>query len=384
MKLAIVTNILPPYRVPLFNQLARQPRIDLRVFLCGETEPNRHWEWPADIRFVYEVGSTVKWSPRPGKTFYVNPRLTHSLRRFRPDAVIAGGTTLVGLAAWAGAKLSGAVFVLWSEATLLSERHRPPWSLPLRRFLVRHAQAYVASSSPAADYFSSLGADPEYIRVSLLTLDVKSFGQEVQEHRQERELLKHNWGLSGPVVSYFGNLEPWKGPDLLVKTYLNALSSCADAELLLVGSGTMTDELKALGSSVYGARVHFAGFVQHRDLPAYYAVTDLFCLFSLRDSFGIVVTEAIAAGLPVMCSKFAGAAYDLVEHGQNGFVIDPEDIGTDARLMSEILTDNSLRARMAEQSGVIAQKCTVEQAAAAMLDAVRYALGSRKAREGFA
>lgn len=374
MKLAIVTNILPPYRVPLFNYLAQQPGIDLRVFLCAATEPNRHWEWPDDIHFAYEVGNPPIWSSTPAKTFYFPLGLVRSLSRFRPDAVIAGGTSLISLFAWLGARMVGAVFLLWSEATAVSD-HPHRWLLPLRKFLVRQAQAYVGVSTLAAEYFISLGARSERVRVSLQTLDVAVFGQAVQKCRQQRDAMKRELGMRGSVVAYIGNLELYKGPDLLIRTYLRALPSCPEAELLIVGSGTMAGALENMVRAGSNTRVHFVGFKQHRDLPAYYALADLFCLFSRNEPFGIVVTEAIAAGLPVMCSKFAGAAYDLVEHGQNGYVIDPGDVEANVRLMTQILTYNSLRERMGRRSLEIARKCTVEEAGAAMLAAVASALG---------
>jgi len=374
-KLAIVTNMLPPYRVPLFNYIAAQPDIALRVFLCAETESNRHWEWPEDIHFDYEIGSTLTWKVTSAKTIYFNPGLTRSLQKFSPDVVVVGGMGLIGLAAWAGAKLSGADLVLWSEGTIFTEKHRSKWLLLIRRFLVHHAHAYVGVSSAAADYFRSLGADNKLIRVSLQTLDVQSFGQIVQKYRKERESLKRTWGLAGPVVAYFGNLEPYKGPDLLLDAYIKLLSYYPETELLLVGTGKMKDKLKEQAARKENAHVHFIDFKQHCEIGAYYAVSDLFCLFSRLEPFGVVITEALAAGLPVMCSRFAGAAFDLVENGQNGYIIDPNDIQTNARLMSHIVSDDSLRARMSERSKAIAQKCTVEKAATAMLDAVKCALG---------
>ena len=375
MKIAIVTNILPPYRVPLFNNIAAAPGIELRVFLNAVSEPNRHWEWPAsEIHFAYEVGSTFSFSPRLDKTIYINPGLLLRLRRFKPDVVIAGGTITIGLVTWLGARLSGARFVLWWEATAQSDQPGARWFGFLRSFLVRRSQAYVVVSSLSADYVTSLGADRRRIFISLQTLDVASFGEQVQRQFLGKQTLKQSLGLSGAVISYIGNLDPYKGTDLLLMTYLKALEDGMDAHLLLIGSGTLTDSLKQLAGELDNRRVHFCGFKQHADLPAYYAISDLFCLFSRSEPFGVVVTEAVAAGLPIMCSKFAGAADDLVEHGENGFVVDPEDIETNARLMRQIMQDDELRTRMSRRSLELAVKCSIEMAAQNMLLAADCAL----------
>lgn len=375
MKIAIVTNILPPYRVPLFNHIAAAPGIELRVFLNASTEPNRHWQWPtSEIRFAYEVGSTFSFSPRSDKTIYINPGLILKLRRFQPDVVIAGGTVPIGLISWVGARLSGARFVSWWEATAQSDQSGARRFGFLRSFLVSQSQAYVAASSLSADYVVSLGANRRRIFISLQTLDVASFSHQVQCQSSGRQEVKQSLGLSGSIISYIGNLDPYKGADLLLQTFLKALGDGMDAHLLFVGSGTLTDSLKQLAGEMEGHRIHFYGFKQYEDLPAFYAISDLFCLFSRSEPFGVVVTEAVAAGLPVICSKFAGAAYDLVEHGKNGFVVDPEDIETNAKLMRQILQDDELRTRMSRRSLEMAAKCSIEMAAQNMLMAAACAV----------
>lgn len=375
MKLAIVTNILPPYRVPLFNYLAQQPGIDLRVFLCAATEPNRHWEWPTGICFEYEIGSTWTWSSKRGKTIYINPGLIGRIRHFAPDVVVAGGMGLVSVMAWLGARLCGARLLLWAEGVVGAGGWIGRIMRPLRLCLVHVTDGYIASSQTAAELFRCLGARRERITISLITLDVNAFGQAVSKQRENREQLRQMLGLAGPTVLYVGRLEPSKGVDLLLEAFDQLTATIPVAELVIVGTGTELDGLEARVTAAHRAQTHFVGFKQANELPPYYAAADLFALFSRVEPFGLVVTEAIAAGLPAICSRFAGAAHDLVEHGQNGFIIDPEDIETNVRLMTQILTDNSLRERMGRRSLEIARKCTVEEAGAAMLAAVEAALG---------
>jgi glycosyltransferase involved in cell wall biosynthesis len=370
LRLAIVTNILPPYRVPLFNHLARQPGVDLRVFLCATTEPNRHWEWPSDICFEYEIGSKWTWSPTPRKTIYLNPGLIRRLRLFAPDVVISGGMNLVSLLAWLGARSCGARFLLWAEGMAGVDDWLGRLMRPLRVGLVRGAHGYVASSRTAAEIFCALGADPQQITISQITLDVATFASEVSSRRADRQCLRQALGLTGPTILYVGQLEHYKGVDLLLETFQRLLVCLPTAELVLVGTGAEQTRLKEAVLPTHRSQIHFVGFKQPNELPLYYAVADLFCLFSRREPFGIVVTEAIAASLPVMCSKFAGAAFDLVEPDRNGYIIDPEEIEANASLMSKILLDDSLRTEMGQRSVEIAQKCTVEEAATSMLNAV--------------
>jgi len=372
-KIAIVTNILAPYRVPLFNEIAARPDVDLRVFLCARSEPNRHWKWPDDIRFEYVVHTTFKWSRSPQKTVYMNPGLVVLLLRFKPDVVIVGSIGLLGLAALAGARLSGARLILWHEGNLHTERNRSKLVVAVRKFLIARARAYVGVSSAAASYFEHLGADPNRVTVSLQTLDVKSFRREVENHRAEKDALKRELGSKGPILSYFGNLESVKGPDLLLESYLRLVQLAPEAELLIVGAGSMRE---MLAEKAAGVKVHFLGFKQHDELPALYAITDVFCLFSRSETFGVVIAEAVASGVPIICSKYAGAATDLVEDGRNGYVVDPEDSERAATLISNILSDARLKQEMANHSTRMAEKCTIEDAANAMLKAVDISLNS--------
>lgn len=373
LRLAILTNILPPYRVPLFNYLAAQPDICLRIFLCAKSESDRNWDWPENIQFDYEIGSSWTFKAPSGKPAYFVPGLVLSLWKFKPDVIIVGSLGVVGLAALISTKLTGAGLVLWSESTEISESQRARRVLFLRKFLVRRAQAYIGVSNLAAKYFCRLGAKEEKIHVSLQTLDVQTFSRTVNKHRAMKNEIKRQFGLTGSVIAFIGNLEPYKGTDLLLETYLKLLDYAPAVELLLVGTGKLEEQLKQQTKKVRNAKVHFIGFKQHQDLPLYYAVTDLFCLFSRSETFGIVVVEAVAAGLPIMCSKFAGAAFDLVENGKNGYIIDPFEIDVNANLMSKMVLNDKNLEQMGYHSLELANKCTIEKAATTMLDAVHHA-----------
>ncbi len=370
IRIAIITNILPPYRVPLFNYLAEQPNVKLRVFLCAETEPDRHWNWPSNIQFEYEIDGSPSYRLLNGKPTYLPFGLIERIHRFRPDVIIVGSLGVVGLICWFGSKLLGVPLLLWSEATAISEKYRNRYLTSLRRFLVRNSQAYIGVSSAAAEYFVALGAYSKKVQVSLQTLDVEFFGQQVEKYRKEKENIKKDLGLKGRIIAYVGNLEFYKGSDLLLDAYFEVLKHVPNINLLLVGTGSLFTQMKNKTTQAVNARVHFIGFKQHQELPLYYAISDLFCLFSRYETFGIVVTEAIAAGLPVVCSQFAGASFDLVQNGYNGYVINPFNIENSANRIILILKNDALRFQMGKKSIELAKKCTIESAASAMLTSV--------------
>jgi glycosyltransferase involved in cell wall biosynthesis len=80
------------------------------------------------------------------------------------------------------------------------------------------------------------------------------------------------------------------------------------------------------------------GFVSQDEIPVYYALADVFVLLSIADPNPLVIFEALAAGLPIVCSSLAGNAVDFIVNGSNGFQVDPLDIDTVVDMMALALT----------------------------------------------
>jgi glycosyltransferase involved in cell wall biosynthesis len=92
------------------------------------------------------------------------------------------------------------------------------------------------------------------------------------------------------------------------------------------------------------------GFKQYDELPAYYGLAGAFVLGSTEEQWGLVVNEAMAAGLPVLVSRRCGCAPELVRDGENGFTFDPHDASGLAVLMTEMAADADARAAMGRAS----------------------------------
>jgi glycosyltransferase involved in cell wall biosynthesis len=371
MRTAIVTNILAPYRVPLFNNLSCKLNNELKVFLCAATEPNRHWVWPNNIKFEYEIGSTFKWSITPTHIFYLNFGLIRRLIRFRPDVIVSGGIGSVSLMAYISSKLCGARLILWGEGIRGFDGLVGRMMWPIRKFLAKVADGFIASSTSAAEFFRYYGASDERIKISMITFDTEGFSRSLIKAKQSYSKVREENGLNSAVVLYVGQLESYKGVDLLLYTFQALLEKQIAAHLFIIGTGRESKRLQSLVNSVYKERIHFLGTMQPHELISYFAIADLFVLFSRSEPFGLVIAEAVTAGLPVMCSRYAGAAYDLVEDGGNGYLIDPNDISTNSILMAKILSDDALRKRLRERSIEIARKCDLQLAVNSMAEAVR-------------
>lgn len=140
---------------------------------------------------------------------------------------------------------------------------------------------------------------------------------------QEREGLRTALGVRGEVVCFVGRLTPQKGVDVLLESWTTVTSNYPDATLLIVGKGPQEEELKRVVERLQlGDGVLFCG-EQHDVLP-YLQAADLFVLPSRAEGMSNALLEAMACGLPCVVTRIGGNV-DLIQDGENGSLVEPED-----------------------------------------------------------
>lgn len=123
---------------------------------------------------------------------------------------------------------------------------------------------------------------------------------------------------------YSGTLSHRKGVDVLANAFVRLAAEVPNVRLRLLGDGPWRRKVGDLLSTVADL-VEFVGFRDWDDLPAEYGRADILCVPSRHDAWGMAVPEGMAAGLPVIATRETGAAVDLVESGQNGWLIPAAD-----------------------------------------------------------
>ena len=120
--------------------------------------------------------------------------------------------------------------------------------------------------------------------------------------------------------------------------------------------------------------MRFHGLLPEESVAELLGVADGLFLPTKRDAWGLVINEAMACGVPVVASPWAGATRDLIEHGVTGYVIDPEDTGALAEVMGQLIADEP-SCREVGQAGArfIREKASLEKAAEGLVSAVRSA-----------
>jgi glycosyltransferase involved in cell wall biosynthesis len=136
-----------------------------------------------------------------------------------------------------------------------------------------------------------------------------------------------------------------KGIDVLLKSLPSAVQD-HDVVLHIIGTGPRLEQYRTLAEKLNVARhVRFLGFVEHDEMPQHYAQADLFVLPSRRESFGLVLAEAMACGLPVVATT-AGAIPEVVEDGVTGVLVPPDEPEALAEAINSLLSDRETRAAM--------------------------------------
>jgi len=161
------------------------------------------------------------------------------------------------------------------------------------------------------------------------------------------------WNLeSGPNLLYVGRVSKEKNLHLLADAYLKLRKTCPGVNLVIAGDGPYTQEMK---SELAGRGAVFTGYIQGEELASLYASCDLFVFPSTTDTFGNVVLEAQASGLPVIVTPHGGPQ-ENVEHGRTGLVVDSVDCDGLAKAMEELVRDEPRRLRMSHAARTAMEK----------------------------
>jgi glycosyltransferase involved in cell wall biosynthesis len=120
------------------------------------------------------------------------------------------------------------------------------------------------------------------------------------------------------------------------------------------------------------------GDVEWERIVELYAAADVFALLSERETWGVVVNEAAACGLPLVLSDRVGAAHDLLRDGENGVLLPAGDVDATARALADLATDAGKRRAMAERSRELARDWGYGPSIDGFLAAVREALADRR------
>ncbi len=365
-RLVILTEIISPYRIPVFNALAKHNEIDLHVIFLAETDSTqRQWRvYKDEIEFSYQVLSS--WRRRLGKYHVLlNWGLRSALRNALPDVIICGGYSYV--ASWQAlwwAQRKRIPSIAWVESTARDLR-RGHWLVEsMKRRFLRACSAFIVPGKSSRDYLRSFGLQERRIFVAPNAVDTDYFAKQAEITRRSPGLRREAMGLPARYFLFTGRLVKEKGVFDLLQAYGALRAEVRSAvSLVLVGDGGCKAELERRAADFPPGSVRVAGFLQREQLAECYALAEAFVFPTHTDPWGLVVNEAMACSLPIICSRAAGCAQDLVSDGWNGRVIPPHDIGALASAMEDLARDKERRDAMGQRSCLRIQQNSPEACA---------------------
>ena len=358
LSVQIVTNIPSPYQVDFFSELARSNEILPFVVFCSCSERDRSFSVPPRLPFPHSVleGQPHWLAP---KDWHHNPELKATLQANLPaDVGIVSGSYFMPSARTARSYFlrQGIPWVYWGEdpAKKLSGLTKRALKDAYIRWFLKPASGVLGMGSRACNHYRPLMTKRTALSSLPYAPDLSGLMKPSSEVEQQADQLRGSWPVSDPTVLLFsGSLSQRKAPELLLRVFERVNLEHDHLCLMFAGSGPMMEELRIFADKLESRdRVRFLGFVEGDELKAAYLSADLLVLPTrTHEGWGVVVQEAMAAGLPVIATDRVGAAVDLVSEGETGWVIPPDDADALASCIGQFAdcSDASSRERFADR-----------------------------------
>ncbi len=240
----------------------------------------------------------------------------------------------------------------------------------LRRWF-RRLDGKIAVSTAAAGFVEEYF--PGYYNIIPNGVDVAKFSAETEP------LKRYQDGKLN--ILFVGRPEKRKGLDYLLQAYAQVKAQIPDSRLIIVGAGKFGRYERTVRSRRL-ADVEFCGFVSDDELPRYYQTADVFCAPATGfESQGIVLLEAMAAGLPIVASNIEGYAA-VFTHDVEGFLVLPTEVDALADALIDVLSSPSKRKKMAAQARRRAQAFAWPRVSQQVLSYYDRLLHERRVAEG--
>ncbi|MCS7151816.1 MAG: glycosyltransferase [Endomicrobia bacterium] len=274
------------------------------------------------------------------------------LQRYNPDEIYIstpGPLGLVGL-------LMSKVFCVKSVGVFHTDFTEQAKKIVDDESLVNLVDAYVKwfyscvdrVEVPSVEYMRILeerGYDKNKLKIFKRGIDLNLFYPRLDE---AKNLIRRIFNLNGnTILLYVGRISKDKNLDFLIQVYKEIIMKRNHLNLLIVGDGPYKDELKAKIKNIDS--IIFIGKIEQNFLPYIYSGSDLFVFPSITDTFGMVVLEAQACGLPAVVSD-KGGSKNIILDGKTGFVAKADDLNDWIEKIKILLDNHSLYLKFKEEA----------------------------------
>lgn len=346
MKLLFLTVMPSPYQRELFARLNAEADLDVEVLYFTAMASDRDWRDPrlSDFEEVL-AGRTLQFL---GPSAHWNPSVRSKIKASDADLVIisdySAPTAQVAMRFLAR---EGRPFLFWGEVPGFSKRSEVGnWIRSQLQSPLKQSRGIAAIGEKAVEKYAELFPNMPVFNIPYFC--------DLTRYENARAMPRVSESKEVEIL-FSGQLIDRKGVDVLLDAFMQAADKNPGLRLRLLGSGPERSRYAAMVPDHLSSRVNFMGHVEPENLPSVFAKADIFCLPSRHDGWGIVVNEALGAGLPILVSDAVGAGRDLVEDGTNGFITPVGDVSALADVISCLADDEALRENMAAKSSELAK-----------------------------
>lgn len=383
------------YQTPLYRALTADRRVDLTVLFAssGGVRPydaglgGRAVVWDGDLLSGYTsrfLRAADRNEASAGFLGMRDPDVLEPILGERWDALWVHGYSYLTLwLAIVAATLRGIPVLVREEQTLLHERPWPKrWlrAAVLRALFSRAHGLYIGTNN--REFFAHYGVPERRLHFVPYCVDNAILQQQATAFAGRRRELRARFGIAtdiGPVVLFVGKLIPKKQPLLALEAFARVRRDLPCA-LLVVGEGPLEDAMRWRVAADGIPDVHFAGFLNRSEIAKAFTAADLFVLPSgLHETWGLVVNEAMNFALPVVVSDKVGCADDLVQDGDNGFVVAADQVGALTSAVRKLVESPDLRRDMGRRSRERIDRWHYGLAVEGIVRACQEAVASRRA-----
>ena len=386
MKLGVLATHPIQYHAPLYRALAGA--LDLEVYFAqrqtaqGQADAGFGvaFEWDVPLTEGYAHSYLQNESGHPSTDSFRGcdtPEIARVVRDGRFDAFLVNGWyTKSYWQAMAACWRTGTPLLVRGDSHLQTPRSlvkRAAKEVAYRSFIPRF-DGYLVVGERSREYYRHYGADPERMHFVPHFVDAEFF--RTRAASADRPALRERYGVgAGSRVALFaGKFTPVKRPLDFVEAVAALVQREPDVEGVMVGDGPLRSEVEgAIARS--GAPIRLTGFLNQSEMPGAYAIANALALPSLTETWGLVVNEAMACGLPAAVSDAVGCALDLVDEGRTGATYSGDGVDR-SRGLTEALHRALLIANEPATRRALAAKTetySLDRAVEGTLDAVRAA-----------
>lgn len=360
MRVLYITNIPAPYKIVFFNELGK--KLDLTVVFEAKGASNQGIKFNYNLETI-QTFKAVFLSEGDIKEKTVNWKITKYLKEPYDKIVIGAYSYFTEMFALLWLKTRKKPYYLSTDGGMIKADENPikKW---YKTLLISGAKGYFSPSDMSDKYLEYYGAKKNAIYRYPFTSYKKSNQIEEIITDIEKEKLKTRLNIKEKyLVLGVGQFIYRKGWDLL----LNAMEGISDDVALCLIGGKPIEEYKRIVEEKKLRHVYFKDFMKSEELSEYYKAADLFVLPTREDIWGLVINEAMNYGLPVITTTACVAGLELVQEGENGYLITNIDSESGCQKltlkMTELVANKSLRDRMAQASLDKAKEYSIEKMA---------------------